>query len=194
LSYWDALQIVRDWTKSNHMTLHDMAIDLAGASRDDRFWNEHNFVFYRDGWYYHAKGATPGWKGFAEDSTDITLVPLNMAEPILMTRGSDAPHGLGFLPHGAGRNFSRSEHGRRNIDRSSAEMFAEETKGIDARAWCGIPDTSELPSAYKNADEVVRQIDHFGLAEIVDYIDPIGCIMAGDWLKPHRDRRAAKRG
>ena len=30
-------------------------------------------------------------------------------------------------------------------------MVAEQTKGIDARFFCGIPDVSELPGAYKNA-------------------------------------------
>ena len=39
---------------------------------------------------------------------------------------------------------------------------------------------SELPSSYKKADTVVEQIKKYDLAEIVDYIDPFGCIMAGD--------------
>lgn len=189
--YWEALQIIRDWTKSNHEAIHDLAQDEAGMGRGhDRFWNEHNFVFYRGNHYYHAKGATPMWN-YADDVSRERLIPLNMAEPILIVRehANDPAHGMGFAPHGAGRNFSRSEHTRRNVDRSQEEMIAEETKGIDARFWCGIPDTSELPSAYKRADEVVRQIEHFELADIVDYVDPIGCIMAGDWMKPFRDKR-----
>lgn len=187
--YWEALQLIRQWTKSNHFTLHDMALAEAGANRVDRMWNEHNFVFLRDGFYYHAKGATPGWKDFAPDSQGLTLVPLNMAEPILITRGMDAPNGLGFLPHGAGRNFSRSEHIRRNAHLTPQQMVDEETKEIDARFWSGIPDASEMPSAYKNAEQVTSQIKKHGLAWVVDHIDPVGCIMAGDWMKPHRDRR-----
>lgn len=194
-NYWAALHIIREWTKSNHFALHDMAIEAAGMRRGStRFWNEHNFIWRRsDGYFYHGKGATPGWSDFADDSDGVTLVPLNMAEPVLITRGLDAPHGLGFLPHGAGRNFSRSEHTRRNVDRPQEEIIAEETKGVDARFWCGIPDTSELPSAYKRADAIVDQIERYGLAEIVDYVDPIGCIMAGDWMKPFREKRAEQR-
>ena len=194
-AYWEALQIIREWTKSNHFALHDMAIDCAGMGRgSDRFWNEHNFIWRKsDGYFYHGKGATPGWDGFAHDSAGVTLVPLNMAEPVLITRGLNADHGLGFLPHGAGRNFSRSEHTRRNADRSKEEIIAEETRDVDARFWCGIPDTSELPSAYKNADAIVEQIERYKLAEIVDYVDPIGCIMAGDWMKPFRDKRVEQR-
>ena len=56
------------------------------------------------------------------------------------------------------------------------------------------PDAGELPSAYKRAGEVVRQIRAFDLAEIVDYVDPYGCIMAGDWKSDfHRRRIEAKR-
>lgn len=54
-------------------------------------------------------------------------------------------------------------------------------------------DLSELPSAYKDAANVRRQIDKFGLAEVVDTIEPIGSIMAGDWLTPYREKRRAVR-
>lgn len=37
----------------------------------------------------------------AEDAAGLTIIPLNMAEPILILRGSGAAHGLGYLPHGA---------------------------------------------------------------------------------------------
>ena len=40
-----------------------------GLRADDRFWNEHNFVFRRsDGLFYHAKGATPAYADFASDT------------------------------------------------------------------------------------------------------------------------------
>lgn len=180
-AYWEALQIIRAWTKGNHLAIHDAAAGRLAARVSDRFWNEHNFVFRRaDGLFYHGKGATPAFAGWAEDATDLTLVPLNMAEPVLIVRGLDAAHGLGFSPHGAGRNFSRSEHRRQMAGRTDAEIFAAETKGVDARFFSGIPDISELPSAYKNAAAVRRQIEGYGLAEVVDEVVPYGCIMAGE--------------
>jgi hypothetical protein len=121
------------------------------------------------------------------------LIPLNMAEPILITRGLDAENGLGFAPHGAGRNFSRSAYMRRHAGKAEEEMVAEQTKGIDARFFCGIPDVSELPGAYKSAASVRRQIAEYDLAEVVDTIDPVGCIMAGDWQRDAPWRRKKRK-
>jgi tRNA-splicing ligase RtcB (3'-phosphate/5'-hydroxy nucleic acid ligase) len=185
--YWSALQAIRQWTKANHFAIHDLVAEHLGVRVEDRFWNEHNFVFRKpDGLFYHAKGATPAWADFAEDSSGLTLIPLNMREPVLITRGCNADNGLGFAPHGAGRNFSRTVYLRKKIDMSEAELVKQETQGIDARFYSGFPDLSELPGAYKNAATVRRQIEEYGLAEVVDKIEPIGCIMAGDWIRPFR--------
>jgi tRNA-splicing ligase RtcB (3'-phosphate/5'-hydroxy nucleic acid ligase) len=192
-AYWAALQIIRRWTKANHNALHQAVVERARTSMGDRVWNEHNFVFERDGLFYHGKGATPAWADYAQDATGLTLIPLNMAEPVLVVRGRDAAHGLGFSPHGAGRNFSRTEHRRRMGTMTPEDRLRTETKGLDIRFHAGGIDASELPSGYKRADAVVRQIKDFGLADIVDYIDPYGCIMAGDvapfWQKGKRMRR-----
>ncbi|MEM9061650.1 MAG: RtcB family protein [Pseudomonadota bacterium] len=193
-TYWDALQIIRAWTKANHFAIHDLVLAGIGATAEDRFWNEHNFVFQRGDTFLHGKGATPAWDGFAPDSNGLVLIPLNMAEPILIAKGSDRHEALGFCPHGAGRNFSRSEDARRHHGVPVEDRVRRETEGLDIRFWAGKPDTGELPSAYKRADEVVRQIRAFDLAEIVDYVDPYGCIMAGDWQSDfHRRRIEAKR-
>ena len=189
-AYWEALQLIRVWTKANHEVLHDATLAALRADASDRFWNEHNFVFERDGLFLHGKGATPAFEGWAADATALTLIPLNMAQPVLVTRGRDAARGLGFSPHGAGRNVSRTEHKRRLGNETPAARLAKEAPGLDVRFHAGGIDASELPSSYKDADSVVRQIDHFGLAEVVDYIDPHGCIMAGDlppfWKKKRR--------
>jgi RNA-splicing ligase RtcB len=178
VAYWDALQLIREWTKRSHYAIHDMVAESLGLLRLHRFWNEHNFVFRRDdGLFYHGKGATPAWEDFANDSSGQVLIPLNMAEPILVARGLDTAHGLGFAPHGAGRNFSRTAWLKAN----QGITPEQDAPGIDVRYFCGVPDLSELPSAYKDAKSVRAQIAQFGLAEVVDTIEPIGNIMAGDW-------------
>ena len=193
--YWDALQIVRDWTKANHTVLHDRTAAVAGLWLQDRFWNEHNFVFREGGVFYHAKGATPVHDAYLPDTNGLQLVPLNMAEPVLVIRAERTAGNLGFAPHGAGRNISRTAHKRTLSGRSDAEVFAEETAHIDARFWSRNIDVSELPSAYKPAATVRAQMHRFGLAEVVDEIAPYGSLMAGDWERdaPWRRKREAKR-
>jgi len=196
--YWKALQIIRTWTKKNHFAIHDAVSKHLGLRVVDRFWNEHNFVFRKpDGLFYHAKGATPAFPYWAADVSDhLTLIPLNMAQPILIASGLNAPHALGFAPHGAGRNMSRTAYERSLGEMAvNADHFVKsQTPGLDVRFFCGVPDLSELPGAYKNADAVRAQIDEFGLAEIVDTIEPIGTIMAGDWQAdmPWRKKRQKK--
>ncbi|MDE4297063.1 RtcB family protein [Phaeobacter gallaeciensis] len=181
--YWGALSAVRTWTKHNHFEVHDAVLRLIGEHTvRDRFWNPHNFVFQREGLWVHAKGATPSYHGHSHDDAGRTLIPMNMAEPILITEHNDLDEAVGFAPHGAGRNMSRTQFLRENEP--------EHPKGIDARFWCGTPDLSELPAAYKNAQKVVNAIEHHSLATIADRIMPYGSIMAGDWEQnaPWRNR------
>lgn len=191
VAYWEALQLIRRWTKANHTALHQAVTVATGAKMKDRFWNEHNFVFRRGNLYYHAKGATPLDADFLPDTLGVQIVPLNMAEPVLLIRGETTAGNLGFAPHGAGRNLSRSAHKRGLGDHDEAEVFARETAGIDARFWSGHIDVSELPSAYKPAATVRSQMRRFDLAEVVDEIHPYGCIMAGDWERDAPWRRKA---
>jgi tRNA-splicing ligase RtcB len=194
MAYWAALQTVRKWTKLNHLSLHDDVVQRLQATVQQRYWNEHNFVFKAGDLYYHAKGATPLDPQFMPDITGPRIIPLNMAEPILIVEGDTTTNNLGFAPHGAGRNLSRTRHKYSKADKTREEWFAEETQGIDARFFFNEIDISELPSAYKNAAEVKRQISEFKLARTVDEIRPYGCIMAGDWEKhaPWRVKKQEK--
>lgn len=182
--YWEALQIIRDWTKLNHSLIHDATYQGLKIEPVNRFWNEHNFVFKEDDLFYHAKGATPLDDKFVPDSYEgLRLIPLNMSEPVLVVKGETTESNMGFAPHGAGRNISRSQHKRNKAGKSIEEIFIEETEGLDIRFFSKHIDISELPSAYKNAQNVQDQMKEFGLGEVVDEILPYGCIMAGDWDK-----------
>ena len=162
-AYLDALGIVAWWTAQNHRSIHD----AVGGEIDEQIWTKHNYVFERDDLLYHAKGSTPAWDL-------VEAIPLNMAEPVLLVHGSNKRTAHGFMPHGAGRNMSRSAYLR-----DGKPDIAAETAGLDVRFWSGEPDLSELPSAYKNASSVRRDIEGYGLGTVVDEIMPYGCIMAG---------------
>ena len=179
-TYWEALQLIRRWTKENHEAIHNLTLDKLNMTMQDRFWNEHNFVFRDGDLFYHAKGATPLDRKFLPENNELRLIPLNMASPVLIVKGNTNERNIGFAPHGAGRNFSRNEHKRSKAHLTIEEVFEEETKGIDVRFFSNEIDISELPSAYKNADNVKKQIKEYNLCEIVDEVIPFGCIMAGD--------------
>ena len=183
-TYWEALQIVRQWTKENHYTVHDLIARALGNKVVDRFWNEHNFVFQKsDGLFYHAKGATPSYAGFSEDDVGTCLIPMNMAEPILMVEHGENEEALEFAPHGAGRNMSRKQF--------LENYRPKPPEGIEARFYCGVKDLSELPEAYKSAEQVTRKIEEHKLAHVTDRIIPSGSMMAGDWEKdaPWRNKK-----
>jgi tRNA-splicing ligase RtcB len=181
--YWNALQIIREWTKLNHSTIHDLIATETGSTIENRFWNEHNFVFKDGELFYHAKGATPLDSKFMNDITGPRLIPLNMSEPILIVEGETTANNLGFAPHGAGRNISRTAHRKSKSNQSIEAVFAEETDGLDVRFFSNEIDITELPSAYKSAETVRSQMKEFGLGTVIDEVEPFGCIMAGDFQK-----------
>jgi len=192
--YWNALQTIRKWTKLNHELIHDSVVEKVNGEIENRFWNEHNFVFKDEDIFYHAKGATPLNPKFMPDITGPRLIPLNMSEPVLIVNGDSTDTNLGFAPHGAGRNMSRSQHKRNLVHKTNEEIFNDETEGLDIRFYSKEIDISELPSAYKNANTVRNQMEEYGLGTVIDEVMPYGCIMAGDVEKnaPWRKKRRQK--
>ncbi|RZS99483.1 RtcB family protein [Aquimarina brevivitae] len=191
--YWQALQIIRKWTKANHEVIHNATLQALHSDGWDRYWNEHNFVFKDQDLFYHAKGATPLDSKFMPDITGPRLIPLNMSEPVLIVSGETTDNNLGFAPHGAGRNMSRTQHRKSKEGKTFEQVFAEETKGLDVRFFSKEIDITELPTAYKNADSVRKQMATYGLGTVEDEVMPYGCIMAGDWQKNAPWRRKKKR-
>ena len=192
-TYWGALQVIRQWTKTNHEVIHNWVAEALDIAIENRFWNEHNFVFKDGDLFYHAKGATPLDAKFMPDITGPRLIPLNMSEPVLIVEGATTKTNLGFAPHGAGRNVSRTQH-RKSKTGSIMQIFKEETRGLDVRFFSKEIDITELPSAYKNAQRVRAQMEEFSLGIVIDEVMPYGCIMAGDWQKnaPWRKKRDKK--
>jgi len=184
--YWHALQYIARWTKANHQTIHQKFIQALDSKPIAEIGNEHNFVWKQGSQYLHGKGATPAW--LSENGNPLLgLIPLNMAEPILLTIGSNNADHLSFSPHGAGRNKSRRATLRR-YTRSKKSGFDQKllehdlsaaTAGLDVRWFQGRPDITETPLGYKPAAKVRQQINTFKLATIIAEIYPLGSIMSG---------------
>lgn len=187
-AYWEALQYVAMWTKANHRSIHRRFLERIGARGAAEIANEHNFVWQRGDTFFHGKGATPAWKD-EKGRPLLGLIPLNMAEPVLIVLGADNSEFLSFAPHGAGRNLSRTAMRRRYANPHAAAAAIERgTKDIDVRWYLGKPDLGETPVAYKDAAKVKEQIAKFGLAQVIGEIRPLGCIMAGDSGRSWRDK------
>lgn len=187
-NYWQALQYVARWTRANHECIHHRFLTRISAQKIFQFGNEHNFVWQRGDLYLHGKGATPAW---CDDTGRplLGLIPLNMAEPILLVLGGNNQEYLGFAPHGAGRNLSRTALRRLYADESDRQAAIQHsTAGLDIRWFCGKPDLSETPVAYKNAQRIREQIAEFQLAHVLTEIRPLGCIMAGSTGRSWRDQ------
>jgi tRNA-splicing ligase RtcB (3'-phosphate/5'-hydroxy nucleic acid ligase) len=185
-AYWEALQYVSRWTRANHQCIHAGFLQKLETTPAAAFGNEHNFVWKRGTTYYHGKGATPAWPD-EQGRPQLGLIPLHMSAPILLVLGRDNPDYLSFAPHGAGRNLSRRAATKPyrqddgTIDpKVLKKLVADQTPGLAVRWWHGKADLSETPMAYKPADQVKAQIQHFDLAEIITEIRPLGCLMAGD--------------
>lgn len=185
--YWEALQYVSRWTKANHQCIHQRFLDRIGSTAIETIGNEHNFVWKRGDVFYHGKGATPAWKD-EQGRPLVGLIPLNMAEPILLVLGNDNEDFLSFAPHGAGRNLSRTALRKqfRSADQRR-HLIEHHTRDIDARWFSGRPDLSEIPIAYKNPEEIKKQIRHFDLATIAAEIRPLGSLMAGKFTRSDED-------
>lgn len=179
--YWNALQYIARWTKANHSSIHTLFHSKINNSPAELAFtsihNQHNFVWKRGDMFYHGKGATPAW------DNQVGIIPLNMGAPILIVKGNNNKDYLEFAPHGAGRNLSRTALKKElGVDTPEKEKEATEkyTKGIEVIWYMGLPDVSESPVAYKDANTIKNEIKEFDLATIVNEIKPLGCIMAGE--------------
>lgn len=199
--YWQALQYVARWTRANHECIHRRFVEAIGSTAVASFGNEHNFVWQRGDHWLHGKGATPAWTD-ADGRPLLGLIPLNMAQPILVTLGRNRADALGFAPHGAGRNLSRTalmrdlrkRHGGLS-DRLIESEIGRATAGIDVRWFTGKPDYSESPAAYKPAAHIREQIHRFELADVIAEIKPLGSLMAGhtgDLVRQRREQLSPK--
>ena len=76
--------------------------------------------------------------------------------------------------------MSRTQHIKRMLaDATEEEILKREVGDLDVRFYTGMSDISELPSAYKNAQQVQDMIVKHNMATIVTRVMPLGSIMAG---------------
>jgi RNA-splicing ligase RtcB len=101
------------------------------------------------------------------------LIPINMRDGSLICIGKGNKDWNDSAPHGAGRIMSRKQA----VHTLSMEQYRAEMSGI--YTTCVTTETiDESPMAYKNMDEIVRNIGP--TAEIVERIKPVYNFKAGE--------------
>lgn len=134
--------------------------ELLGNPEELMFINKnHNHAEYRDGLYFHRKGATQADEGM------LGVIPGNMRDGSFVVMGKGNKDSLYSSSHGAGRVLSRKK-AQATLD---METFRESMTEVVAKVDTDTLD--ESPLAYKNIFEVMAlQKD---LVEVLDHIRPL---------------------
>jgi release factor H-coupled RctB family protein len=160
-------QAVR-WASLNR---HIIALRAARALRGECELiadSPHNIVEAQGSLFLHRKGAA---------KADLPLVPLAGSRDalsfILRPSGTDSD-ALSSLAHGAGRKYDRSSMpGRAGRTKSEREQLVRTSFG--GRVVCEDRQLliEEAPSAYKNPEQVVQDLQDFGLAAPIASLRPV---------------------
>lgn len=118
----------------------------------------HNYINPKDG--IIRKGAVSAYEG------EKLVIPMNMADGILLCRGKGNPDWNYSAPHGAGRLYSRTA-AKENL---SMEEFQERMKDVYSTSVCEST-LDESPMAYKSTEEIRSLIEP--TVEILDVIKPV---------------------
>ena len=128
----------------------------------------HNLIEEYDGQILHRKGSA---------KADLPLVPLagsRDALSFLLSPCGDKPEALASLAHGSGRKYDRrSMLGRAGATRSDRESLARTSFGGQVICEDRHLLIEEAPSAYKDPQKVLRDLQTAGLARPVAALKPL---------------------
>ena len=129
---------------------------------DENMINESHNTATRtdDGMWLHRKGATPAEKD------QLGIIPGNMRDGTVVTRGKGNDVFLSSAPHGAGRRMSRNK-AKKTLD---IKYFEETMKGIETNGLSK-KKLDEAPEAYKDFRKVLCYSKP--VIEVIDQLTPI---------------------
>lgn len=170
--YVEAVDWAQDYALLNRSMMMKLVLDalakhLPPFKIDGEAINcHHNYVaveqHFGEKLFITRKGAISARDG------QLGIIPGSMGARSYIVRGKGNPDSFCSCSHGAGRRMSRTE-AKRRFNRFD---LAQQTEGVECRKDGGVVD--ELPSAYKNIDEVMaNQTD---LVEAVHTLKQVICI------------------
>ena len=172
--YWNAMNLMGEYSSANHDVIHRNVSKLLGAKIIVSIENHHNFAWKEthngEEVIVHRKGATPAGKGV------LGVIPGSMADPAYVVRGRGNVASLASASHGAGRAMSRTAAKSKYTWKAiQKDLAAKGVRVLSAAA-------DEVPGCYKDIREVMaNQVD---LVDIVGSFAPKLVLMCGDGSKP----------
>jgi RNA-splicing ligase RtcB len=156
--YYVDMLFAQQYARWNRELMSDAICATLGIEPVERFQSIHNYIDFRD--LTIRKGATPAREG------QRLVVPFNMAEGSILSRGKGNDEFHQTAPHGAGRVMSRREA----HEAGSIETFEQAMAGVYSESVIESV-LDEAPMAYKSAATIANAIEP--TAEIVDWLDVV---------------------
>lgn len=154
--YLEDLKIAAQYSQINRKIIADAILKNMGWKEIESFESIHNYVGNDN---IIRKGAISAKDG------ERVIIPLNMRDGAIIARGKGNPDWNFSAPHGAGRQFSRSEAS----ELISLEEYQQSMKNIYSNSISQAT-VDESPQAYKDANEIIQNITD--TAEIETIIRP----------------------
>lgn len=156
--YLKDMYISQAYASVNRYTILHLILERMGWQSGKVIETVHNYISPKDG--IIRKGAVSAHLG------EELIIPMNMADGILLCRGKGNEDWNCSAPHGAGRLFSRTAA----KEQLSMDEFRERMSDVYSTSVCEST-LDESPMAYKPTDEIRSLIEP--TVEVLDVIKPV---------------------
>lgn len=156
--YLKDMYIAQAYASVNRYTMLHLILQRMGWQSGKVIETVHNYISPKDG--IIRKGAVSAHIG------EELIIPMNMADGILLCRGKGNEDWNCSAPHGAGRLFSRSAA----KEQLSMDEFRQRMSDVYSTSVCEST-LDESPMAYKPTEEIRSLIEP--TVEVLDVIKPV---------------------
>ncbi|MEO8530982.1 MAG: RtcB family protein, partial [Deltaproteobacteria bacterium] len=156
------------WARLNRRRVAERAASALRCALEPVCDAVHNHVQPTGAFWLHRKGAA------ASDNGLVPLAGSRESLSYLMAVPEGPPESLGSVSHGAGRRYDRSSmHGR--IRKTRSDLAALKRNPFGGIIICDDRDLliEEAGRAYKNASDVLGDLEYFGLAQPLAALAPL---------------------
>lgn len=157
-AYLEDMRIAQTYAECNRHAIADIIFGALDWEFDRVIETPHNYISSHDN--IIRKGAVSARDG------ELLVIPMNMADGILLCKGKGNPDWNCSAPHGAGRLLSRiAAH-----EQLSMEEFKQRMSSVYSTSVCEST-LDESPMAYKPTEEIRALIEP--TVHVMDVIKPV---------------------